>query len=120
MSPVHLVGVPDASFTVVEGEETLKVVPGVGRMRHAFCSACGTGIYQHPEGMPFRAVFPPNFQIQDESGPGCGLPAHLLPAAHINYENRHFDANDSLPKYRVFKENSELLANDGTPIAEEK
>ena len=85
-------------------------------MTHAFCSSCGTGIYQCPSGASFRALFPVTFHIEDESNEkSCLLPPEYLPTCHLNYENRLFDWHDSLPKYKAFKSSTQVT-NEGTPI----
>lgn len=117
MSPVHLVMFNgDDCLKVTAGKDSLREVAGRGKMRHAFCGDCGSGLWQHPEGADFRAVFPVNFQIEDAEGPGCKLPSMYLPQLHVNYENRLMDSADSLPKCKVWP-GGEMLNNDGTPLA---
>lgn len=100
MSPVHLIGFPDECFNITQGEENIQVVNGLGSMTHGKCTSCGVGIYQCPNGANFKAVFPTTFQIEDQKS--CLLPADLLPTVHFNYENRHHDWSDSLPKFKAF------------------
>lgn len=105
MSPVHLIGVK-GDVTYSQGQDLVKVVPGNGAMEHAFCSACGGGIYQKPAGAGFHAVFPVSFQLETETEgqqvPSCVLPTELMPKMHTNYENRLMNHYDSLPKYKAF------------------
>lgn len=124
MSPVHLVGVPEASFVVDPASKAfLTTVPGSGSsaMRHTNCKSCGVGIYQQPEGKSFVATFPTTYQIETTSGeegstPSSLLPEYLLPRLHANYENRHFDWHDALPKYQAFPGSGPQMTNEGQPI----
>lgn len=106
MSPVHLIGVGgDLHYT--QGQEYIKVVNGHGKMIHAFCTECGTAIYQKPDGTSFCAVYPVSFRLETPSKtndevPSCLLPPDLLPKYHANYENRLMNHYDSLPKYKTF------------------
>jgi len=48
-------------------------------------------------------VFPLNFHIETQGAPHNGsllLPAKFKPQAHVNYESRLFDWQDSLPKFK--------------------
>ena len=110
-SPVHLVMFNGADCIKVTAGN-VKHCSGIGKMRHAFCGDCGTGLYQHPDGADVRAVFPVNFQIED--GASCRLPEKYHPSLHCNYENRLLDSTDSLPKCKVWP-GGEMLNNDGTP-----
>ena len=78
----------------------MKIVEGYGKMRHCKCTKCGCSVYQYPEGGNFRALFPTNFHIED--GVNCRLPDEYLPKMHVNYENRHYDWYDDLPKFKCF------------------
>jgi hypothetical protein len=132
-SPVHVIGIPNEGFTITRGEEFVKVVEtpkekmtatyeNARPMTFAFCSMCGGFVYQCPKGAPFKAVMPTTFQIENpDPSVSCGvnskLPAHMLPQAHVNYENRLMDIQDDLPKFKTFPSvpNAVLLNNDGTP-----
>ena len=65
------------------------------------------------------AVCPSTFKVEGEGTSGCLLPALYQPTAHINYESRHWNWEDSLPKYQAFPEfpgicpASPLLTSDG-------
>ena len=101
MSPVHLIGIsPPEGIEITKGEELLTLYRGKGRMYYCFCEKCGCGVYQGPEGLPYRTVFPTNFHIED--GVNCALPDKHLPEFHVNYENRQMDWHDPLPKYKTF------------------
>ena len=101
MSPVHLIGVtPPSSLQLTEGNEYLRLAKGYGKIRHKFCSKCGCIVYQYPKHANFRAILPTNFHL--EEGTDCRLPDEYLPKAHINYENRHYDRLDDLPKFKAF------------------
>ena len=104
MSPVQLIIVTkggDADIiTFTQGEDKLQVAKGYGDMEHLFCSECGCGICQglHAFSSYFRAVFPSTFQIED--GASCLVPEIYRPRCHVHYENRLFDWNDDLPKWK--------------------
>lgn len=101
------------------------------RMVHAFCSACGAHVYQHPEGAAFRALFPLTFRspgvfnktfgadggVADPKN--CLLGERLWPRAHLNYENRLRDWDDSLVKWQKFAGSSPRVNNDGSIIVDE-
>ena len=116
MSPVHLIGVsPPEAIEITEGKEMLTKIKGYGKVIHAFCSKCGTMIYQCPgEDAPFRAILPTNFHI--ENGVNCKLPEKYLPKIHVNYENRQYDSCDKLPKFKCFPPNG-VLDNQGNELA---
>ena len=120
MSPVHLVGFPVEAFEYERGEDMVNIGSGLGKMLHAFCSSCGTGLYQCPEGAGFRAVYPTNFHMScsTDNEKEVLLPPCLLPATHINYENRLFDWHDPLPKFQVWN-NGVRMTNTGEVIAED-
>ena len=100
------------------GEDHVRISNGYGKMIHAFCTNCGTGIYQYPDGATFRAVFPTTFQIHDASNEkSCMLPEEYLPKAHVNYENRLTDWFDELPKYKTNRAGIRVT-NNGEPIQE--
>ncbi|KAG1663374.1 hypothetical protein FOA52_007111 [Chlamydomonas sp. UWO 241] len=95
VSPVHILGVsPVDALKIVEGEE--HIVTSGKAVTRCFCSKCGTLIHQGPVTAPFRALMPATFQIDGK------LPVEMLPTAHVNYESRHWDVNDALPKYKEF------------------
>ena len=101
MSPVHLILVtPAAGVKITEGSDVVMNAKGYGKLMHAFCSKCSCMLYEWPEGADFKAICPTNFHIED--GVSCKLPKKYLPEMHINYENRHYDWNDSLPKFKCF------------------
>ena len=114
MSPVHLIAIsPPEALQITEGAELLTKAKGYGTVRHAFCSKCGTMVYQHPEGADFRAILPTNFHIED--GVNCKLPEKYLPTMHANYENRQYDSCDQLPKFRCFPPNG-MMDNQGNEL----
>ena len=113
MCPVHLYAMKDGQWKITEGEEHIKKFEGTGKLRVWKCWECGTGLYQGPEGMPFRAFYPRNFDGYIE-GKSNKLPEKWVPATHINYENRMWDFNDEIPKFAAFPPNNPLN-NDGTP-----
>ncbi len=140
VSPVHLYGVPEEVFAITKGEDLIKVVTcpedqltksynNSRPMTHAFCSNCGSFIYQRPQGAGFRALSPVSFQIEtklsenDETNV-CGvssiLPEELWPMAHYNYENRVRNHYDALPKYRTFKHGGVRLTNEGEVVEEDQ
>ena len=113
MSPVHLIGIqPAEGLEITQGSDLLTTTKGYGKMRHTFCSKCGSIICQYPEGADFRAIVPTNFHIAD--GVNCKLPDKYLPQAHTNYENRHYDWYDPLPKFKAFPPN--MVDNAGNDI----
>lgn len=123
-SPSHLFGVPASHFSITKGASRLKAINGRGKMIHAFCTHCGCHIYQHLDGVDYRAVFPANFHIETNDasvpcGVSCKLPKQLWPTQHFNYENRLMNATDDLPKYTTFQ-SSPRLNNDGSLYQEEK
>ena len=94
-------------------------------MTHAFCTECGSFLFQRPKGATFRALDPASFHLETEEpnnlcGKSCKLPDSLLPTAHYNYENRLYDFNDDLPKWMTFaisQGNPGIrLTNDGKRI----
>merc|ERR1711920_704936 len=95
----------------------------MGEMEHAFCTKCGSGIYQtmraHRD--QFRVVFPTTFQIETGSNPvpSSRLPAQYMPKMHIHYENRLFDWHDELPKCKTGMQEKLLVQNDGELILDE-
>ena len=116
MSPVHLIGIsPPEALEFTEGKELLTKTKGYGKMVHAFCSKCGTMVYQCPgEDVNFRAILPTNFHIED--GVNCKLPEKYLPKAHVNYENRQYDSCDKLPKFKCFPPTG-MVDNQGNDIS---
>ena len=109
MSPVHLIGVtPPSSLQLTEGHEHLKLAKGYGKMRHKFCSKCGCIVYQYPKHANFRAILPTNFHLEAEDGIDCRLPEEYTPKAQVNYENRHQDYHDDLPKFKEFPPHKRL------------
>jgi len=114
VSPVHILAVGAEGFAVTEGEELVKVMPSpYGSMQHAFCSGCGSAIWQSPAPEKFRALFPASFTLEEDSTKSGMLPAKYAPNTHTNYENRTYDWSDALPKHLGFPES--LCENDGTP-----
>ena len=115
MSPVHLIGIsPVEGIEIIEGMKFLTTTKGYGKMRHTFCAKCGCMMYQHPDGAPFRAILPTNFHF--ENGASCRLPDKYMPKSHINYENRQYDWNDELPKFKGFPPEG-MVDNQGNGIA---
>ena len=131
-SPVHLYGVPEDNFTITKGAEFVKEVECPAEklataldqprpMTHCFCAECGSFVYQRPKGAKFHALSPSTFHIEtpvhDDPANVCGissrLPDHLLPTAHINYENRVRDHFDDLPKFQTFTRRKVRLTNTG-------
>lgn len=115
----HLLGVGTDTFSYTEGADDVEVVQGMGKMEHVYCKSCHGMVEQHPKGAGFVALLPATFRCEtpDSSNPcgvSCKLPAELVPNIHINYENRHYDWNDDLPKFVGFP-GSAKLKNDGTP-----
>merc|ERR1711894_203457 len=114
MSPTHLLGVsPASAFEITEGAELCTTSKGYGKMTHTFCAKCGVQVWQCPEGADFRAVLPTNFHIED--GVSCKLPVKYQPKIHVNYENRHYDFHDDLPKFKCFPPNG-MVDNQGNEI----
>ena len=113
MSPVHLITVPPNAIVITEGKEFLKKAKSYGSVRHKFCEKCGSMIYQYPKHAPFRAILPTNFHIED--GTDCKLPKKYQPQSHVNYENRHYDYHDKLPKFKDFPPHGRLT-NEGYDI----
>lgn len=104
-------------FQFTEGEDKLKITKTPnGKMTHAFCVECGSCVYQHPTGNPFKAVNPASFWIED--GRNCKVPDHYRPWFHVNYENRLFDTDDSLPKWIEFPHTDGvgLCDHQGNPL----
>ena len=115
MSPVHLILVtPAEGVEITEGSDLLTVANGYGKVRHAFCSKCGCMLYEYPEGANFKGVPPTNFHIED--GVNCKLPEKYLPQMHVNYENRHYDWHDFLPKFKCFPPDGKV-DNQGNDIS---
>eukprot|EP00656_Telonema_subtile_P047988 TRINITY_DN5612_c0_g1_i3.p1 TRINITY_DN5612_c0_g1~~TRINITY_DN5612_c0_g1_i3.p1 ORF type:complete len:174 (-),score=33.79 TRINITY_DN5612_c0_g1_i3:121-642(-) len=112
--PVHLIAIPEAGLEVTSGAELIKVAKGYGTMTHAFCTECGSPVYQCPEGAPFRALFPASFDTSHEDDKVCMLPSELQPTKHVNYENRTYDHTDNLDKFLVF--GPAACTNSGEPI----
>jgi hypothetical protein len=78
--------------------------PGVGR---AFCGKCGTPLTWEGDDGPILEFHISTF---DE-------PDGLVPQSHSFYVERiaWFDTADTLPRYRGFSGDSELLGNDPAP-----
>ena len=113
MSPVHVIGIqPPEGVEITKGSELLTTAKGYGKMMHTFCSKCGCIVYQCLEGGNFRDVMPTTFHIED--GVNCKLPEKYLPQKHVNYENRHYDWHDPLPKFKTFPPN--MVDNMGNDI----
>jgi hypothetical protein len=99
-----------------QGEANLRVATGRGNLTHGFCGLCGGGVYQCPKDATFRALFPSTFNIEDPvNDKCCALPTAYHPTVHVNYENRHIDCHDPLPKYLVWQTGLQVN-NDGSPI----
>ena len=114
MSPVHVIGVtPAEGIDVTKGEDLLTLYRK-GRMYYCFCEKCGCGVFQGPDGFPFRGIYPTNFHI--EQGVDCSLPEQFLPTHHGNYENRQIDWHDPLPKYKTFSRMPGLAQIPGAGI----
>mmetsp|Transcript_43301 Transcript_43301/g.65441 ORF Transcript_43301/g.65441 Transcript_43301/m.65441 type:complete len:162 (+) Transcript_43301:329-814(+) len=112
-TPMHICAFPDGSYKFTSGEDKLTTYEGNGNMRIARCTECGTAVYQLPEGNPFKAFFPRLFDGYVD-GTSNKLPDALKPKAHLNYENRAWDWNDDIPKFKSFPPN-DMLNNDGSP-----
>jgi len=99
---------PSSAFTITEGAELVKVYSQAPMEWH-FCSKCGTVVNQQPKGLPgidFVGVLPTTFRLERADAPNNGallLPDKYLPQAHVNYESRLVDYQDSLPKFKVFE-----------------
>ena len=85
----------------------LSTVVSSSQVARTFCSECGTGISQQPNGAPFVVLFPPNFEIEAKDDNNvCLYPEHLKPQFHHNYESRTRDWSDELPKFKGFPHES--------------
>eukprot|EP00295_Goniomonas_pacifica_P003641 CAMPEP_0175804926 /NCGR_PEP_ID=MMETSP0107_2-20121207/384_1 /TAXON_ID=195067 ORGANISM="Goniomonas pacifica, Strain CCMP1869" /NCGR_SAMPLE_ID=MMETSP0107_2 /ASSEMBLY_ACC=CAM_ASM_000203 /LENGTH=160 /DNA_ID=CAMNT_0017116315 /DNA_START=10 /DNA_END=492 /DNA_ORIENTATION=- len=113
-SPIHIIGVaPKTCVTITKGADKLTTWDNGGRNNRVFCSKCGCLLNQGPPGADFRAIPPTTFHISD--GVNCKLPAEYQPKAHVNYENRTFDWNDDLPKFKTFPgPDGAMLNSDGS------
>jgi hypothetical protein len=99
-SPVHMLGVPTAGFSVTKGQDKVKEWSGYhGSLRNGRATCCGSSLYQYPEGKGFHAVFP-RMLTGYVKGKSSKLPADLMPTGHMNYENRTLDSHDDLPKFQ--------------------
>lgn len=117
-SPIHLIALRgDDSVQVTEGREHLHVRV-LNRFHLVTCSACHGPVMQYQDGMGFRAVFPVTLHLRrGETGMDHGqdrMPDDWKPQLHLNYENRLFDWNDELPKFKVLPPEMPLQS-DGTP-----
>ena len=64
-SPVHVILVPKDKVIVTEGEEfVVEKLRGGSLQVQSYCSECLGGIWQHRQGLPFRALFPATFHIE--------------------------------------------------------
>ncbi|MHC4894101.1 MAG: GFA family protein [Planctomycetota bacterium] len=115
-SPVHLLAISGADSFQVEDGSGETATRASGRMRFTTCATCHGPVVQHPDGAPFRVVFPINLELgRGEAGEDHGadrIPDEWAPQMHLNYENRLFDWSDGLPKFKVFVGGDEL-AEDG-------
>lgn len=112
-SPVHVILVPKDKVIVTEGEEfVVEKLRGGSLQVQSYCSECLGGIWQHRQGLPFRALFPATFHIE-QGDKGAMLPKEYQPKIHVNYENRMMDWNDDLPKF-LTKPTGPRVNNDGT------
>jgi len=102
---------PAAGVQITQGEDKITTVGTT--VTRSFCSQCGCIVNQGPVGGSFRAVSPVTFHL-----PGK-LPEELLPKVHLNYENRHLDWNDDLPKFKMFG-NSPRMDNQGNIIEDKE
>jgi hypothetical protein len=75
--------VPDGPFFSVKGAVP-KIYMITKGFRKAFCSECGTAIYQGPVDAPFVATFPTLYEF---AGRFPAMPAPLHPTLHYNFEN---------------------------------
>ena len=118
-SPVHLIALlGESSVEVTQGDELLHT-RALNRFHLVTCSSCHGPVMQYQEGMGFRAVFPVCLDLgRGDVGSDHGadrIPEELRPKMHLNYENRLFDWDDQLPKFRVFPPD-DPLNSDGTHL----
>lgn len=119
VSPVHLIALRgEESVEVTQGKEQLHTRV-IKRFHLVNCKRCHGPVMQFQEGMGFRAVFPVLLDLsRGEPGSDHGadrIPDELRPAVHLNYENRLFDWDDHLPKFKVFPPD-DPLESDGSRI----
>ena len=130
MSPVHVMVVKFfESLTITEGEENLSKYE-TETAEHGFCSICGVMVYQtlkeKTEGKDYVTIMPTNFHIENKD---CKdgrrkLPEDYLPQLHINYQERHYDWSDDLPKCITWPPGTAypfggMCDNNGVPLLEE-
>jgi hypothetical protein len=117
--PVLVVGVvPPTAVQCTEGQDAVTTVDEA----RSFCSKCGSAVWNAKKGTPFVCAFPASFGILNAEAPNNGarlLPVRFRPTAHINYESRMFDQEDSLPKFKGFAQQGCLLTNAGDEVNSE-
>ncbi len=119
VSPVHLIALHgENSVEVTQGDELLQT-RALDKFHLVTCKMCHGPVMQYQEGMGFRAVFPVSLNLRrGNAGPDHGadrIPDEWKPQLHLNYENRLFDWDDDLPKFKVFPPDNPLKS-DGTPL----
>lgn len=118
-SPVHLIALHgDDSVEVTQGDEHLRSRV-LGKFHLVTCELCHGPVMQFQDGMGFRAVFPVSLDLRrGDAGSDHGadrVPDDWKPQLHLNYENRLFDWDDDLPKFKVFPPDGPLNS-DGTAL----
>lgn len=101
-SVVHLVGFKPDELKI-EGEEHLSKVFISPKLAYTLCKSCGCHISQGPEGAPFVATFPANYDFARQQFPKC--PGTFKVSCHMNFENAVCDYlyyGDGLPKFKDF------------------
>lgn len=89
-SPVHLILIPAEKLVFTENEDLVEEKTYEGtKMMQAVCKSCGCGIYQCPEGAPFRALFPVCFQIE-QGEKGAMLVSKSCHGSYISYSCEYF------------------------------
>ncbi|MDP7245359.1 MAG: hypothetical protein QF389_02100 [Planctomycetota bacterium] len=119
VSPVHLITLcGENSVEIMQGDELLQT-RALDKFHLVTCKMCHGPVMQYQEGMGFRAVFPVSLNLRrGNAGPDHGadrIPDEWKPQLHLNYENRLFDWDDDLPKFKVFPPDNPLKS-DGTPL----
>ncbi|MGB0684860.1 MAG: GFA family protein [Planctomycetota bacterium] len=118
-SPVHLIALHgEDSVEVTQGEHLLQARV-LGNFHLVTCKVCHGPVMQYQDGMNFRAVFPVSLNLRrGDAGADHGadrISDEWKPQVHLNYENRLFDWDDDLPKFRVFPP-ADPLKSDGTAL----
>ena len=64
---MHVICVSPADCVeITTGTEFIKEVKGFGpALKHAFCSECGSGLYQWTDAFPMKTFYPTTFWYQD-------------------------------------------------------